>query len=126
MAAAEDAAMAVAVAAAQAAAEAARVVRSPPVSPSPAEPQEVSRLSSSGPPLPTPPPATTRLYKGWGLREAVKVLHSTPGDLKANPPQLALDEGEEITLTSMEPGQGWWTAVARERCGVVPAGLCHR
>jgi hypothetical protein len=101
-------------------------VRSPPVSPSPEEPQP-SRLGlCSRPPLPPAAPPSTRLYKGWGLRQSIRVLHDITGDLDANPPQLAAREGDEITLTSREPGNGWWTAVAKEsqRCGVVPASYC--
>jgi hypothetical protein len=67
---------------------------------------------------------STRLYKGWGLRQPVRVKHGFAGDSVASPPQLAVREGELIILTSQQPGNGWWTAVAQEKCGIVPASYC--
>ena len=45
------------------------------------------------------------------------------GDKEAKPARLALRAGDEITLTSLQPGGGWWTAVRSHLHALLPCPL---
>ena len=59
------------------------------------------------------------------MKAAERLGVRAQGDKEAKPARLALRAGEEITLTSLQPGGGWWTAVRShpEHAQLLPAAV---